>query len=76
MQQGNTNGTAMNHSMNEDLMNTDPPDLDARTKGLLGRALQSHYNDLVTAPIPDRFLVLLAQLEAKEAGDAKGAGNE
>ena len=67
MQHNNSGETAVNHSMNE--TNMDLPDLDARTKSLLGRALQSHYDDLVNAPIPDRFLVLLAQLEAKEAGD-------
>ncbi len=67
MQQNNFDGIAMNHAMNE--ANMDLPDLDARTKGLLGRALQSHYDDLINAPIPDRFLVLLAQLEAKETGD-------
>ena len=47
----------------------DGPHMDERTKALLGRALQSHYDDLVSAPVPDRFLVLLAQLEAKEARD-------
>jgi hypothetical protein len=34
----------------------------------LGRALQDHYDDIVRTPIPDRFLVLLAELEAKEQG--------
>ncbi|MCX7341617.1 MAG: NepR family anti-sigma factor [Hyphomicrobiales bacterium] len=43
--------------------------MDERTKNLLGRALKSHYDDLVTAPIPDRFLMLLAELEAKEVRD-------
>lgn len=47
----------------------DSPELDAKVQGLLGRALQIHYDDLVKAPIPDRFLVLLAQLEAKEQRD-------
>jgi hypothetical protein len=45
------------------------PELDAKIQVLLGRALQCHYDDLVSAPIPDRFLVLLAQLEAKERGN-------
>jgi hypothetical protein len=45
------------------------PELDAKIQVLLGRALQCHYDDLVNAPIPDRFLVLLAQLEAKERGN-------
>jgi Anti-sigma factor NepR len=47
----------------------DPAPMDQRTKDVLGHALQSHYDDLVKAPIPDRFLVLLAQLDAKEARD-------
>lgn len=45
------------------------PELDTKIQVLLGRALQCHYDDLVNAPIPDRFLVLLAQLEAKERGN-------
>ncbi len=32
----------------------------------IGQALQAHYDDLVAAPMPDRFLVLLAELEARE----------
>lgn len=44
----------------------EPPELDPRIQGAIGRALQSHYEDLVREPIPDRFLVLLAELEAKE----------
>ncbi|CAN7668088.1 NepR family anti-sigma factor [Bosea sp. LjRoot237] len=59
------------------LMNADPPEaaraeideevvLDPRVQESIGRSLKAHYEDLVTAPIPDRFLVLLAQLEATE----------
>lgn len=44
----------------------EPPELDPRIQGAIGRALQSHYDELVREPIPDRFLVLLAELEAKE----------
>lgn len=32
----------------------------------IGQALQAHYDNLVAAPMPDRFLVLLAELEARE----------
>lgn len=32
----------------------------------IGQALQAHYDDLVAAPMPDRFLALLAELEARE----------
>ena len=41
-------------------------ELDARIQDALGRALKAHYDDLVSAPIPERFLVLLAELEARE----------
>ena len=48
--------------------------LDARVQESIGRSLKAHYDDLVNAPVPDKFLVLLAQLEAQEtrtsAGDA------
>ena len=35
----------------------------------IGKALQAHYHALTEAPLPDRFLVLLAQLEAKDSQD-------
>lgn len=31
---------------------------------VIGKALKAHYDDLVEAPIPDKFMDLLAQLEA------------
>jgi Anti-sigma factor NepR len=40
--------------------------LDPRVQDAIGRSLKAHYDDLINAPIPDRFLVLLAQLEASE----------
>lgn len=40
--------------------------LDPRIQEAIGKSLKAHYDDLVTAPVPDRFLVLLAELEAKE----------
>lgn len=45
-----------------------PAELDPKIQEALGRALKAHYDDLVSAPIPDRLLVLLAELEAKEQG--------
>jgi len=42
------------------------PELDPRIQDILGRSLKAHYDDIVAAPMPDRFLVLLAQLEATE----------
>ncbi len=46
-------------------------EMDPKIQEILGRALKAHYDDLVGAPIPDRFLVLLAELEAKEARDGR-----
>ncbi len=38
----------------------------AKLHETIGRSLKAHYNDLVHAPIPDKFLELLARLELKE----------
>lgn len=40
--------------------------LEPRVQEKLGSMLKQHYDDLVAAPVPDQFLVLLAELEAKE----------
>jgi hypothetical protein len=32
----------------------------------VGRALQAHFQAIADMPLPDRFLVLLAELEARE----------
>jgi hypothetical protein len=37
----------------------------------IGRALKAHFEDIAGAPVPDKFLVLLAELEAKEQGHAR-----
>jgi Anti-sigma factor NepR len=42
--------------------------LDPKIQELIGRSLKAHYDDLVRAPVPDKFLVLLAELEAREQG--------
>ena len=36
---------------------------------VIGKALQAHYRALTEAPLPDRFRVLLAQLQAKDSQD-------
>lgn len=43
--------------------------LDPRIQDAIGKSLKAHYDDLISAPIPDRLLVLLAELEAKERRD-------
>jgi hypothetical protein len=40
--------------------------LNPRIQEELGKALRTFSQDIVNQPIPDRFLALLAQLEAKE----------
>ena len=51
--------------------------LDTKVLDAIGRALKAHYDDLVKAPLPDRFLDLLADLEEEERrGEAhKGDAN-
>lgn len=46
--------------------------LDPKVQESIGRSLKAHYDDLVNAPIPDKFLVLLAQLEAQEQRASAG----
>jgi hypothetical protein len=40
--------------------------IDPKTLETLGGVLKAHYGDLIRAPLPDRFLELLARLEEKE----------
>jgi len=37
----------------------------------IGKALQAHFRALAEEPLPDRFKVLLAELEAKDPHDDK-----
>jgi Anti-sigma factor NepR len=48
-----------------------PSRMDPQVAQALGNALRAHYQSIAEAPLPDRFLVLLAELEAKERDDAK-----
>jgi hypothetical protein len=48
------------------------PILDPKVQESIGRSLKAHYDDLVNAPIPYKFLVLLAQLEAQEQRASAG----
>ena len=48
---------------------TEAPDVVApESKALeaIGRALEAHYSDLVRAPLPDKFMELLARLDFEE----------
>ena len=46
-------------------------DLAPSVQAMIGRQLKAHYDDLVTAPIADTIMLLLAQLEAKESGGSR-----
>jgi hypothetical protein len=51
--------------------------LQAKIQEAIGRSLKAHYDDLVHAPIPDKFLELLARLEMKEQRSApQGSDDE
>jgi hypothetical protein len=43
------------------------PALDQKVQDAIGQSLKAHYDDLVKAPVPDKLLALLAELEAREA---------
>jgi hypothetical protein len=40
--------------------------LDARSQEAIGRSLKAHYEDLVRAPVPGKFLEMLDRLEKAE----------
>jgi len=50
--------------------------LDPRVQESIGRSLKAHYDDIVNSPVPDKFLVLLAQLEAQEAKARGGSTSD
>ena len=52
------------------------PALDQRIQDAIGRSLKAHYDNLTKAPVPDKFLVLLAQLEAQERKAGSGGDKE
>ncbi len=45
--------------------------LDEKIQAAIGQSLKTYYDDLVNAPMPDRFMVLLAELSAKELKNEK-----
>jgi len=50
------------------------PELDSELQAHIGRHLKASYEDILGQDVPDRFLELLAKLEAreKEGGRPKG----
>ena len=61
---------------NSDAVETDTPGgavLDPKVLEAIGRALKAHYDDLLHAPLPEKFLELLDRLQAVEARDSGDA---
>jgi hypothetical protein len=50
--------------------------LDTRSQEAIGRALKAHYDDLVQAPVPDKFMELLDRLEATERSAKSQSGDD
>lgn len=55
--------------------------LDGKAQAYLGSKLKSAYQELIEAPVPDKFLELLAELsrkenEGKEGGATQGESKE
>lgn len=50
--------------------------LDPKVLETIGRALRAHYDELVEAPLPDKFVELLQRLEVEErSAKARGRRN-
>ncbi|MBK9082840.1 MAG: hypothetical protein IPL88_12540 [Rhizobiales bacterium] len=59
-------GAATGSPVEDGATDREPAPIDPRLDRLIGQSLEAHYEDILSAPLPDRFLVLLAQLEASE----------
>ena len=49
--------------------------LDAKLQEAIGRSLKAHYEDLVRAPVPGKFLEMLDRLEAEEHSKSQGGAD-
>ena len=50
--------------------------LDARSLEQIGASLKAHYENLVQAPVPKKFMELLDRLEAKERDSEVGGASD
>jgi hypothetical protein len=50
--------------------------LDARSQEAIGRSLKAHYEDLVRAPVPGKFLEMLDRLEVAEQSKSQRGNDE
>lgn len=50
--------------------------LDARSQEAIGRSLKAHYEELVRAPVPGKFLEMLDRLEVAEQSKSQRGNDE
>jgi hypothetical protein len=62
------NLTCMNKSEALDAVSDTKVLPDPKAAEAIGRALEAHYADLIKAPLPDKFMELLARLEDGDRG--------
>jgi hypothetical protein len=60
-----------NRTKKSDALEIAPPD--PKAVEAIGRALEAHYATLVEAPLPDKFVELLARLERDRASRTQGS---
>ncbi|RBP01273.1 hypothetical protein DFR50_15735 [Roseiarcus fermentans] len=66
----------MSHSNSRANGLSEDPQLDNKVLDAIGRALKAHYDDLVRAPLPDKFLDLLADLDTEERIARSAGGHD
>ena len=52
------------------------PEIDSELQAHIGRHLKASYDDILSQNVPDRFLDLLSQLEAKESDETGVKGGK
>jgi hypothetical protein len=67
--EGEQAGPEVNERATGAILSADPLPKDYLVNDAIGKALQAHFKSLTDAPLPDRFLTLLAELEARDARD-------
>jgi Anti-sigma factor NepR len=62
----------MNATRTKRTESLDSAEPDPKAAEAIGRALQKHYSSLVEAPLPDKFVELLARLEREKDSGTEG----
>ena len=62
----------MNATRTKKVENLDTAAPDPKSVEAIGRALEKHYASLIEAPLPDKFVELLARLEQEQVPPSHG----